>query len=132
MNKLFHIIFTLYFTVISSGVLFSKHICGDRVSRSVYGISIDSENNCCCSHDSAEHNKGCCKSETTVIKAETQKFSVHSQFNIWKTFELNLLYTHTFVLAFKEFEELNYVVTLVHPPPKPPTYLFIYNKSLLI
>ena len=132
MNKIIHIIFTFYFTLISSGVLYSKHICGDNISHTVYGISIGSGSKCCCSHDSAEHNKGCCQSETTVLKAETQKFSAQTQFKIWKPFELNLLYTHSFELICNEFKELNRVIAFVHPPPKPPTPLFILNKKLLI
>lgn len=132
MSRFFHIIFTLYFTFISSGVLFSKHICGDSVSRSIYGVSIDSGSKCCCSHDSAEHYKGCCKSETTVLKAETQKFNAQTQFKIWKPFELILLYTHSLQFICNEFKELNLIISFVHPPPKPSSPLFILNKKLLI
>ena len=132
MNKLLHIVFTFYFTLVSSGVLYSKHSCGESVSRSIYGISIDSGSKCCCSHDSAEHDKGCCESETKVIKAETQKFNAQTHFKVWKPFEIKLLYTHLFELTYNEFREVKNVITFVDPPPEPPTPLFILNKKLLI
>lgn len=132
MNKLIHILFTFYFTLVSSGVLYSKHSCGESVSHSVYGISIDSGSKCCCSHDSAEHDKGCCESETTVLKAETQKLSAKNHVTIWNPLELNLFYTHTLELYCNEFKELTRVISFVHPPPKPPTPLFILNNNLLI
>lgn len=132
MNKLVHIIFTFYFTLISSGVLYSKHSCGDSVSRSIYGISIDSGSKCCCSHDSASHDKGCCESETTIFKAETQKFSAQTHLKVLKPCEFNLLYTHVFEFNYVEFKELNDVVNFVHPPPKPPIPIFILHNNLLI
>lgn len=132
MNKLLHILFTFYFTLVSSGVLYSKHSCGENVSHSIYGISIGSGSKCCCSHDSAEHDNGCCESEIKVLKAEMQKFNTQTHLKVWKLCELNLFYNQVIALNYVEFKELNNVVTIVHPPPKPPTPIFIFINNLLI
>ncbi|MDO8998295.1 MAG: hypothetical protein Q7W45_00915 [Bacteroidota bacterium] len=132
MIKLIHILFTIYFTLVSSGVLYSKHYCGTRVSHSVYGISLGSGSKCGCSHESEAHNKGCCKSETKILKAETQKVFSASQCKISKPFELSLLFAHTFEFYLTENRSWNHVIDFVHPPPKPPNPLFILNRNLLI
>ena len=132
MIKLLHILFTFYFTLVSSGVLYSKHYCGSSVSHSLYGISIGSGSKCGCSHDNKQHNKECCKSETKILKADTQKTGIQSQFKVCKPFEFSLLYTQSFECGINEFRVVKYVMAFVHPPPEPPTPLFIMNRNLLI
>jgi len=133
MNKILTILFTIYFTTISSGVIFGKHYCGDSVSRDVWGVSIDSsDSKCCCSHDSIEHSEDCCKSETIVLKSESDKFNPSAQFKLFKPFELELFFTYSLNFIFNENRESNDVSIIIHPPPEPSSPLYILHKILLI
>lgn len=132
MIRLVHILFTIYFTLVSSGVLYSKHYCGTSVSHSVYGISLGSGSKCGCSHDKKEHDKDCCKSETKILKADTQKTSIQNQFKVCKPLSLDVIHTYLTEFKISPFNASKYLLASIHPPPKPPNPLFILNRNLLI
>ena len=132
MNRLVHILFTIYFTLVSSGVLYSKHYCGTSVSHSVYGISLGSGGKCGCSHDKKEHDKDCCKSETKILKTDIQKTAFQNQFKVCKPLSIELFGCNFIQLNINFNGAEKRVFTFTHPPPKPPNPLFILNQNLLI
>lgn len=132
LSRVAHILFVVYFTLVSVGLLYNEHYCGERVSRTICGIGVDSEINCCCNHHSPQHDKGCCKSETKLLKADTQKLSAQAQFKIGMPFELNLFYGSLKELDFREFIGLNTIIAFDHPPPETSTPIFLLYKNLLI
>lgn len=133
MKKFLTILFTLYFTTVSLGIPFSKHYCGNTVSKSIWGVKLGAGKSCGCNHKNTNHKKKCCKSETTVLKTDTQKFQASSQYKLTIPFEFGLLFMHTFELINYSFRKADCSIYYDnHAPPEPSSPIFILHRKLLI
>ena len=130
-NKL-TILFAFYFFLTSVGLVFGKHYCGNKVSNSIWGISISNVKACGCSHDGAKHKKNCCKSESKWVKASTDVSKTQTSIQLTKLNFSNALFLHSFFnFNLGSVDTKSYFGVLHSPPPKK-FPLFLLNRSLLI
>ena len=134
MKKGFFLLFTLYFFLTTTGVVFGTHYCGKKTSHTIWGMSIFDSNGCKCKHKSNGHSKGCCKQESKWIKADIDdsKISV-SNFQIKNT-ELiafnNLSFVCLKLFFFNSKPILSFQID--HPPPLYQLPSFLQNRTLII
>lgn len=130
MRKHLVVLFTVYFFISSTGLLYSKHFCGKRSSRSIWGINISDTKACQCKHDGKDHKKKCCTTTSQWHKAN---------FDAAKHFHSSLNFQQ--FLAPTLFIQLDYIIDddshiLVRPnnhsPPVFKTAYFIIIRKLLI
>ena len=95
------------FSHLFSTVCFSMeiHECGQEKSYSIYGVSL--HESCQCDHESEDHDSGCCKDKTTIIKA---KF-------IYK--DVVIKYPKSYAVGAK------------HPPDHSPPLYILYNVFIV-
>jgi hypothetical protein len=132
MKNTLTIIFSFYFFLTSVGFVFGKHYCGNKVSSSIWGISISKVKACGCSHDGAGHKKNCCKSESKWVKSSTDISKTQASIQITKLNFSNSFFLYCiFSYNFNSTERETYFEVSHSPPPKS-NPLFLLNRSLII
>lgn len=134
MKKSLLLLFTFYFFLASTGVVFGTHYCGKKKSHTVWGVSISESNACKCAGKHPAKSKGCCKNESTWLKADTDDSKTQTsnfQFNKGeKILFVNLFVTLSYLNIHNTKPVLSYQVS--HPPPIYELPLFLQVRSLLI
>ncbi len=132
MKKSFLLLFTFYFFFTSTGVVFGTHMCGKKVSHTIWGINV-SELGCKCTQNTdCKHKKKCCKDDVKWVKANTSssKAEVAFQFNKVE-FTADILFIVNWIN--KPFVKENLIsYKTIHPPPLTSISLFLKNRILLI
>lgn len=134
MKKGFLVLFTFYFFLSSTGVVFGTHYCGKKKSHTIWGLSIPDSNACKCSGKHPVKAKGCCKNESKWIKADTDDSKTQTnnfQFNKEeKALFIDFYVTLSYINISNTKPVLSYQVS--HPPPLYELPLFLKVRSLLI
>jgi len=132
MKSTLTILFTVYFFLTSVGMVFGKHYCGNKVSNSIWGISISKVKACGCSHDGAKHKKNCCKSESKWVKASTDVSKTQASTQLNKISFSNALFLYSFFTFNVNSTDTKTYFGALHSPPPKTNPLFLLNRSLII
>lgn len=133
MKKGFVLLFTFYFFFSSIGVVFGTHYCGNKISRSIWGITFSNEKNCKCTHKSVyKDKKKCCSHTTQWVKADTGKSKPEITLQITKT---EISAAIIFLISYFDISSNNEILhtyQIDHSPPITGVPLFLKNCILLI
>lgn len=134
MKKSILLLFTFYFFLSSTGVVFGTHYCGKKKSYTLWGVSIPDSDACKCAGMHPVKSKGCCKNESKWIKANTDDSKTQTnnfQFNKGeKILFVNLFVTLPYFNIPKPKPAISYQAN--RPPPIYELPLFLQVRSLLI
>ncbi len=121
------------FSHLFSTVCFSMeiHECGQEKSYSIYGVSL--HESCQCDHESEDHDSGCCKDKTTIIKAKHQDKQITKTLTAKNTLvdfdfksPIEFIYKDVVIKYPK-----SYAVGAKHPPDHSPPLYILYNVFIV-
>ncbi len=114
--------------------MYGEHTCGDRVSKTFWGVDVSADDKCTCNHETKkDHGKDCCKDDFSWIKAKTDETKVHPTFQFSKLdFSVTMLYSvvTSFILTIDDAPVTSFRVS--HSPPLPGIAVFLRTRTLLI
>lgn len=103
------------------------HKCGEDVSYSIFGISLNE--NCTCDHSNNTHENECCKDKKITIKANSSDKILKKEFSL-KKFELKDIVLSPIYIIQGETNLFSEYVSLIEnefPPCHSPPLFILYR-----
>jgi hypothetical protein len=131
MKRSIILLFTFYFFLASTGVVFGTHQCGKKVSYTLWGIPLDADG-CKCPPKAAK-KAGCCKHESEWLKADTDDTKTsNSDFQLKQSEKFIVaVFIYSFVPQIID-KQGSSDIQLDHSPPRCDLPIFLRNRSILI